>query len=38
MNLFKELVQDFEELIRRTAKFEQMNWSNIFGTLLLPRL
>ena len=29
-------VQNFEELIRGTAKLEQMNWSNIFGMLLLP--
>ena len=27
----------FEELIRGTAKLEQRNWSNIFGTFLLPR-
>ena len=35
---FKELLQKFEELIRGTAELEQMNWSNIFGTLLLPQL
>ena len=33
-----ELLQNFEELIRGTAKLEQKNWSNIFGTPLLPRL
>ena len=26
------------ELIRGAPELEQMNWSNIFGTLLLPRL
>ena len=35
---FKKLLRNFEELIRETGKLEQMNWSNIFGTLLLPRL
>ena len=35
---FKELLQNFGELIRGTAKLEEMNCSNIFGTLLLPRL
>ena len=34
MNVIREL----EELIRGTPKLEQMNWSDIFGTLLLPRL
>ena len=34
---FKELLQNLEELIRRTAKLEQMNWSNTFETpLLIP--
>ena len=28
-NHLKELLQNFEELIRGTAKLEQMNWSNI---------
>ena len=27
-----------EDLIRGTAKLEQMNWSDILGTLLLQRL
>ena len=35
---FSKFEEVREELIRRTAKLEQMNWSNIFGILLLPRL
>ena len=36
MNL-KELLQNFEELIRGTPKLEQVNCSSIFITLLLQR-
>ena len=32
MNRFKE--GNFEELIRVTAKLEQMNWSNIFTSIV----
>ena len=35
---FSKFEKSQEELIRGTAKLEQMNWSNIFETLLLPRL
>ena len=35
---FSKFEESQEELIRGTAKLEQMNWSNIFGTLLSPRL
>ena len=31
---FSEFEELQEELISGTAKLEQMNWSNIFGTLL----
>ena len=29
MNIFKELLQKFEELIRGTAELGRLNWSNI---------
>ena len=35
---FSKFEESGEELIGGTAKLEQMNWSNIFGRLLLPRL
>ena len=35
---FSKFEESREELIRGTAKLEQMNWTNIFGMLLLPRL
>ena len=35
---FSKFEESQEELIRGNAKREQMNWSNIFWTLLLPRL
>ena len=35
---FSKFEESREELIRETAKLEQINSSNAFGTLLLPRL
>ena len=35
---FSKYEESLEELIRGTVKLEEMNWSNIFGTLLLPQL
>ena len=35
---FKKFFHNFEELIRGTAKCDQMNWSNTFETPLLLRL
>ena len=38
MNILTNFEESREELIKGTAKREQINWSNIFGMLLLPRL
>ena len=35
---FSKIEKTQEELTRGTAKLEQMNWPNIFGTLLSLRL